>query len=95
MNDAFAKPYLEVSTYVEEGSITVKVNGQVILKASGHGQCTWFINQAGSQAMTWEVQGTGGTEYRISVASPNSAAFYLTKTLNRHGYDFMTTQLNV
>jgi hypothetical protein len=73
------------SIFVEDGTLQLSLNGKVLL--SGRGQCQEEIQPGTTYKVTWNVQGSPGSAYTLSISSPREAEMQLTKTIGKSGED--------
>lgn len=69
----------EASTFIEEGTLILKLNDVAIIQGSG--KTTLEVEENQTYWVSWEVHGLPGTCYTISISSPRAAEFYLRKVL--------------
>ncbi len=67
------------STFIEDGTLELKLNGKVVLTNSGR---VSLKLKKGNYEVSWEVKGKIGTSYTISISSPATAVFHLSKVIS-------------
>lgn len=76
----------EASTFMENGILTLKLNGETVLE--GTGRITLDLPTNTSFHVAWEVSGERGSTYTISVSSPPMAQYHLSKVIaERDGFE--------
>jgi hypothetical protein len=75
---------LSISTHVEDGYLVVRLNDAVIIEGSSKYEAGLL---PGGHVLQWYVYGKPGTSYSISISSPESAEFQVTKKLRMMGRD--------
>lgn len=77
---------LVISTFVENGRMTVTLNGEKIIEDSNRIETE--LEYGKDYQLAWKVDGRAGSMYNITVSSPVEISFYLSKTIGKTGYDF-------
>lgn len=69
----------EVSCFIEDGMLILKLNNETIIQGSGRFDMT--IEKGMTHTLKWEVNGKKGTTFSISVSSPQLAEFHMSKVI--------------
>lgn len=80
-----AMPKLRIATYIERGSLVVRLNDVEIINGGGKYEAEI---PPGVHVLQWYVTGAPGSSYSISVASPVDAEYQLTRKVKKTGKDF-------
>lgn len=76
---------LEISCFIENGELSLSLNGETIILGSG--RLKKDIQTGKSYRIDWLVKGMQGTSYSISISSPQLAEFHLSKVIGLKGVD--------
>jgi len=76
---------LVVSAFIEKGTLRVRLNDTMIIDGSGDFETT--IHEESFNLLTWYVEGTPKSNYRITVSSPLDSSLQLNKSLGSKGKD--------
>ncbi len=68
------------STFIENGTLDLKLNNQIIL--SGSGKVSINLKK-GDHELTWIAKGELGTSFTISISSPAHIAYHLNKVITQ------------
>ena len=77
---------LRISTHVESGYISVRLNDACILEHTGSAEQEVDINQ--EYVLQWYVHGRSGSSYSVVISKPGQAEFQLTRLLSDGGKDY-------
>lgn len=80
------------STFIEDGTLELRLDGQVVLRNSGR---VSIKLEEGLHEVSWRVEGKMGTSFTISISSPASAEFHLTKVITEDDYKINLTTFKI
>lgn len=84
---------LQASIYVEQGNVTLLLNGKTILTTTG--QYESELAPGTEYVLQWFAEGRAGSQYSITVWSPPEAEFQLMRVLGETGKDFGGTRFSI
>lgn len=71
------------STFIEDGTLELRLDDQVVLKDSGR---VSIKLEKGFHEVSWKVEGKIGSSFTISISSPASAEFHLSKVITQDDF---------
>lgn len=66
------------STFIEEGELRLKLNGQTVIEGSG--KISVEIGR-GDHEVIWEVKGKIGTSFTVSISSPSQVTYHISRII--------------
>ncbi len=74
---------LTASTFIEDGQMELRLNNKVIITNSG--KISLSLDGKKEYVLSWKVVGNIGTAFTISISSPASSSFHLSRILGAEG----------
>lgn len=80
------------STFIEDGTLELHLDGRVVLRNGGRVSVKL---KKGFHKVSWFIKGKTGTSYTISISSPASAEFHLSKVITENDLKTNSTTFKI